>query len=358
MKKQFKPHLLKIERKRTSVGRDLENGLRLDRNERVTNFTNSIIKDIFKNMPNYSFNAYPDTDCLYKKLSDWIGISEDEIYITNGITEGIRIAFETLVYPNDKIVLISPTFPMYKIYADIYQAKNIPVGFLDDLSLDIDYLLDSIDNDTCLVCLPNPNLPIESFLSADQIKIIADKCNDCSAMLIVDEAYAFFGAESAIPLIKEYDNIIVFQTFSKAFGLAGIRLGYMVSNKENINYLTKTRSLVESNGITMAIAEYMLDHLEIKDLYVKELKEGRNYVKQKLKIMGYNFFGGDFSNGMLIFLNNKKETEDLLQTLRDKKIYLRGSFEDPINNCVRLTLGPKEIMEKFIMVFSEWNEKK
>ena len=354
MLKRLKPHLSKIIRKRTSVDRDLEKGLRLDRNERVTNFSDFVIEDIYKSLPKYIFNAYPDTESLYEKLSKWLKVKSEELYVTNAITEGIRIVFETLVNPSDKVVMLSPIFPMYKIYAQIYQASFCPINFKENLSLDKKELIDSIDKDTVLACIPNPNLPIESILTLDEIRPLAEKCKKNNTALVIDEAYAFFGSESAIPLIKEYDNIIVFQTFSKAFGLAGIRLGYMVSNEENIEYLSKTRSLVESNGISMGIAEYMLGHQEIMNNYVKSVKEGREYVKNKLKELGFRFFGGDFTNGMLIFLNNKTETEDLLNYLKSKKIYIRGSFEAPIENCLRLTLGPKPEMEIFIKALMDW----
>lgn len=349
IEKRFKPHLVKIERKRTSVGRDMEKGLRFDRNERVTNFPKKIIKDMLNYLPDYSFSAYPDTESLYGKLSNWLRVKTEEIYITNGITEGIRIVFETLISPNDKVIITSPTYPMYKIYSEIYQANYTPVSFRDDLSLDLSSLSNSIDNNTCLVCLPNPNLPIEHVFSLKEIRMIADKCRACGSVLVVDEAYGFFGAESAVPLIKEYDNIIIFQTFSKAFGLAGIRLGYIISAQKNISYLMKTRSLVESNGISMAIGEYMLDHPEIMKKYTAEVKEGAEYVKQQLTMFGYRFHGGNYTNGMLIFLENKDATEKLLSCLKDKKIYLRGSFESPVDNCVRLTLGPKSAMKKFII---------
>lgn len=358
IEKRFKPHLVKIERKRTSVGRDLEYGLRLDRNERVTNFPKKIIKDMLNQVPDYIFNTYPDVDSLYAKLAGWLGVKAEEVYITNAITEGIRIVFETVVSPNDKVIVLSPTFPMYEIYAKIYQADYSPLYFKSDLSLDLDSLLNSIDNKTCLVCLPNPNLPIENFFSLKQIRRIADKCKECDSILAIDEAYAFFGAETALPLIREFDNIIVFQTFSKAFGLAGIRLGYMVSIKNNIDYLMRTRSLVESNGISMAIGEYMLEHAEIMKKYTEEVKEGAEYVKEQLKKLGYRFHGGSYTNGMLIFLESKDATEDLLRYLKKEKIYLRGSFEPPIDNCIRLTLGPKPIMEKVIVSLLSWGSAK
>lgn len=353
MKIRFKPHLAKITRKRTSIDRDMNNGLCLDRNERVSCFSHDIIEDIYRQIPKYTFNMYPNPDGLYKKIARWLNVPKQRIYITNGITEGIRIVFETLVSPGDKVVLVSPAFPMYRIYSEIYQAKVRNIGFCDDLSFDVKGLYDAIDSETHLVCLPNPNLPIETNFKLDDIRRLAERCRKCQAMLVVDEAYCFFGSESAMPLVEEYDNIVVFQTFSKAFGLAGVRLGYMVSKEENIEYLSKTRSLVESNGISMAIAEYILEHPTLMQEYSKDVTEGAKYLKKELDRLGFRWFGGDVTNGLLIFLRDRAETNELIGALKSEKIYIRGSFEPPIDNCVRLTLGPKEEMKKFINAFAE-----
>ncbi len=309
-------------------------------------------------MPRHILNVYPDTDSIYEKLSQWLKVKKEELYLTNGITEGIRIVFETLVNPADRVVMIAPTFPMYNIYAQIYQANFHPVNFLKDLTIDKKQLLDSIDINTVLAIIPNPNLPIESYLTLNEIRQLAEKCMKTDTALLIDEAYTFFGSESAIPLIKEFENIIIFQTFSKAFGLAGIRLGYIVSNEENIAYLSKTRSLVESNGISMGIAEYMLQNPGIMNEYAKEVQKGRDYIKSELSKLGFRYFGGNLTNGMLIFLNNKKETEDLLAFLKLRKVYVRGSFEQPIENCLRITLGPIPEMKKLIEALSDWKNQK
>ncbi len=346
--RRFKKHLVSIERKRTSVGRNLQKGLRLDRNERVTEFPKSVIKDICNSLTSYIFNAYPDTEHFYDTLSQWLKVPVQQLYITNAITEGIRIVFETLVSEDDEVVLLQPTFPMYNIYAQIYQAKVKKVAFEEDLALSVQSLCDEINERTVLVCLPNPNLPIERVFSLSEICQIADKCKEYNSFLIIDEAYAFFGAESAFSLLNAYDNIIILQTFSKAFGLAGIRLGYMISTQKNIEYLSKTRSLVESDALSLVVGEYMLKHVEIMHKYVADLKRGKDYIQQRLSKLGIRWAGGNFSNGMLIFLRDKAQTQELLETLKKKDIYIRGSFKYPIENCIRLTLGPKPIMVRFM----------
>lgn len=357
MKKHFKPHINNIVRYQTSIGRDLEKGLRLDRNEKVSNFPSEVSADIFNRFKSYSLSASPDPNTLYQKIAMSLGIQKEKIYITNGITEGIRILFETLTNPGDNVVVLDPTYPMYSIYARIYQNEYRKFGFKKDLSPDWDSLYQGIDESTTMVMIPNPNLPIENMFSIEEVRHIADKCKENQAVLVIDEAYHYFGASSVLELIDDYENLVVMRTFSKAYGIAGIRLGFMISSVENIQYLSKTRSLVESNTLSMEVAAYMLDHPELLQEHVREVKEGAQYIQKELTKLGFRWFGGNFTNGILIFLNNENETKDLVEWLKGKNIYIRGAFEPPYNICVRVSIGPKEIMKIFADAFRNWLEK-
>lgn len=358
MKKHFKPHINNLIRYQTSLGRNLEEGLRLDRNEKVSNFPLEVSADILKKFKSYSFSVSPDPNTLYQKIGISLGIKKEKIYITNGITEGIRILFETLTNPGDNVVVLDPTYPMYSIYAKIYQNEYRKFVFKKDLSPDWDSLYQGIDERTAMVMIPNPNLPIENVFSVEEVRHIAEKCKENQAVLVIDEAYHYFGAPSVLGLIDEYENLVVMRTFSKAYGLAGIRLGFMISSIENIQYLSKTRSLVESNTLSMEVAAYMLDHPELLQEHVREVKEGAQYIQKELTKLGFRWFGGNFTNGIMIFLNDESETKDLVTYLQGRKIYIRGAFEPPYNICVRVSIGPKEIMSMFIESFKGWLKQK
>jgi histidinol-phosphate aminotransferase len=354
MNKKFKGHLLELTRLRTSLGRDMERGLCLDRNERVIPFKKNTLDAIRREITSAILSCYPEPAALYSKLSKWLKLPEEQIYITNGITEGMRVIYESLTNPGDEVVVIDPTFPMYRVYAKIYQTSYKPINFNKDLTFKIDDIYSAITKKTAFVCIPNPNLPIESYLNVKEIRRIAQKCKEHNVFLIVDEAYGFFGGESAISLIKEFNNVIVMQTYSKAFGLAGIRIGIMLSQPENITYLSKTRSLVEANGVSMAIASYMLDHLKVMKDYVRATQIGRDYLRRELDKLKIAWFGGNYTNAMLIFLKNEIAVKDVVSYLNKKKIYIRASFESPLDRCVRITLGPKKEMQIFLMEFKQW----
>ncbi len=358
MKRHFKEHLQALKRYQTSVGRDLEHGIRLDRNERISDFSSRVMKDILKQFKGYSLPISPDSESLYRAIAANLKVPREKIYITSGITEGIRILYETLSKPGDNVVSLDPTYPFYAIYPRIYQVEYRKFGFTPDFGLNWDSLYKNIDDKTVMVTIPNPNLPIESVLTPAEIRKIALKCKQHSAALVIDEAYYYFGGPTVLDLVDELGNLIVMRTFSKAYGMAGMRIGFMVSTPENIEYLSKTRSLVESNTFSMAIAEYMLNHLELRDENVKEIEEGRVYLKEALTKMGVKFFGGNVTNGMLIFLENNAQTKELIAYLRERKIYIRGSFEPPCDNCVRVSLGHRKAMEKFIAGLKAWRKEK
>ncbi|MCK5615193.1 histidinol-phosphate aminotransferase family protein [Candidatus Pacearchaeota archaeon] len=358
MNKKFKKHLLDLERYRTSTGRDIENGLCLDRNEKVTKFTKKIMDEALSRITSSVLSCYPEPTELYKILSGILNIQKDQIYLTNGITEGIRVLFETLTNPGDEVIIVDPTYPMYRVYSDIYQTKYVPINFTDDLLLEHESIESKINDKTAFVCIANPNLPIESYLSLQIIRDIAEKCKKHDVLFVVDEAYVFLGGESAVSLIDDFDNLVVFQTMSKAFGLAGVRLGWMVSNKENIDYFSKTRALVESNGVTMAIAKYMIENIDISKEYVADLKQGLKYLREELTALGIKSFGGDYTNSTLLFMDNEEDANNALEYLRERKIYVRASFKEPFKNCLRVTLCPKESMVLFLDALKEWLDAK
>ncbi len=354
VKESFKAHVQKLQRYQTSLGRDLERGERLDRNEKVSNFSDEVMAGIFHQFKNFSLSASPDPTVLYEKIASVLNIQKNKIYLTCGITEGIKVLYETITNPGDNVIVLDPTYPMYMVYAKLYQLDYRQFSYDKDCLPDIQTLYKNIDARTKFIMIPNPNLPIESVFTVDEIRKIADHCRDKGIFLVIDEAYHFWGAPTVIDLIDEYDNLIVFRTFSKAYGLAGIRLGFMVSQEENIEYFSKTRSLVESNTLSMTIADYFLDHPELRDVHVKEVKEGAQYLQKELTALGLKWHGGHVTNGILIFLKSREEADQIVLHMRKQKIYIRGAFEEPCHICIRVSLGPKEIMARFVAELKAW----
>lgn len=353
----YKSHITKLNRIQTSLNRDLLKGINLDRNEKVDLFDNKLQNEIKKNLTKNIFNSTPDITSLYDKLSKYLKINKSNIYITQGITEGIFQILFSLVKKSEEVIILNETYPMYKILCKLNNIKYKFWNFNKDFKLSIDELKTSISNNTKILFLVNPNLPIEYEFSSKLKKEILNICKEKNIILVYDEAYFDFGSKSELKNSINTKNIIVMRTFSKAWGLPGIRLGFMVSNKEMIRYLSKCRSLVETNGFSFEIAKWALNKKKILKDHSKIIKEGYKYLSKEFDRSGDNYYGGKVTNAILLDLKSKKNCESLKKYLAKRKIYIRGGFQKPIDNYVRISLCSKKKLKVFFFYYKEWKKK-
>ena len=350
-------HLRSIKRIRIPEDRDLENGLRLNRNEKVENWGSEIVRDIFNNKPNWFLSTYPDSTNLYEKLSKHIGVDESKIMLTSGMDGGIKTLYEIMTDPGDHVGVSGPTYAMYYVYSNLFQTNLTEIQYSPlTLKLNWEQLNDFIDSKPVMLFIPNPNQPVEDALSKDQIAEIAERTKKNKTLFVVDEAYYMFGCESAMSLIDEFENLVVLRTFSKGFGVPSIRLGFMVSNKDNMEVLSKTRFAHESNSLRNAVAEYLLDHYDIVDNYVQKVIKGRTYVKEELANLGIKC-NGESANYLLVDLVNTKKRDKTVAFLEKNLVYVKGNFNSPWDKYMLITVGPKELMERFIDLISIAGEK-
>ena len=350
-------HLRNIKRIQIPEDRDLENGLRLNRNEKVENWGSEIVRDIFNNKPDWFLSTYPDSSNLYEKLSKHIEVDESKIMLTSGMDSGIKTLFEIMTDPGDHIGVVGPTYAMYYVYSKLFQTELTEIQYSPEtLKLDWKQLNDFIDSKPVMLFLPNPNQPVEDTLTLGQISKIADKTAKNNTLLVIDEAYYMFGCQSAIELIDEFENLVVLRTFSKGFGVPSIRLGFMVSNEDNMEVLSKTRFAHESNSLRNAVAEYLLDHYDIVDGYVQKVIKGRAYVKDALTDLGIKC-NGESANYLLVDLINAEKRDKTVAFLEENLVYVKGNFSYPWDKYMLITIGPKEMMEPFIDLMSTASEK-
>ena len=350
----YKSNILNLKRVQTSVNRNLFKGLNLDRNERVDLFSEKIQKEIRSKLSKHIFNVTPDISSLYKNLARYLKIKVFNIYLTQGITEAIFQILFSYTKKNDEVIILDETYPMYKILCQLRDVNYKTWSFRKNLELNLNDLEKIITKRTKIVFLVNPNLPIEYEFNSRFKNEIYKICKKKKILLVYDEAYYHFGSKTEITNAIKKNNIFVLRTFSKAWSLPGIRLGYVIGTRKNIKYLSKCRSLVETNGFSFEIANWALKNDKIMHDHIKLVKEGYNYLMKKLKNLKINFYGGRVTNAILIDLKTKKNSLSLKNYLYKKNIYIRTGFNGPIKNCVRISLCSSKKLKKFFYYFSKW----
>lgn len=340
-------HLLKIQRMRVSEGRDLDNGLRLDRNERVSAWGKDFLTDIFSDKPDWFMSVYPEMDPLYQKLSIFLKINKENILLTSGIDGGIKTILEVCTNPGDLIGVLSPTYAMYKVYSNIFQLNLEEILYTKDLKTNFDLIYKFLETNPKILFIPNPNQPIEDTLNYKELSEICKFAESKKCLVVIDEAYHHFGAESALELVNQYQNVVVARTFSKAFGVPSIRLGFLVSSIENMNKLSKTRFAHESNTLSNAVACYLIDNFKKVETYIDEVIECRSLLKNDLKKLGINA-NGNTGNYLLLDLGNPSVAYKFVNYLKNNKIYVKGPWKNEYDQFITITLGPYNKMKRFI----------
>ena len=343
-----------------NIFQDRSEYLRMDKNENIIGFSEEVINDIRNMISSEFITAYPELDPLYQKLSENLGVDSSQIFLSAGSDAGIKSVFEVYVEPGDEVVIIHPTYAMYYVYADMFQTRLVKANYEKDLSISIDNIINNISSNTKLVCLANPNSPTGTLLPPEDLQRVLDAGNSHSSMVLVDEAYCQFSGESAIKFLKKYDNLIITQTFSKAFGAASARLGFVLSTPSVIANLFKVRPMYEVNSFAVQLGSYFLEHPELVADHVEQINKSKRFLETEMLKDGYSM-PPSYTNFSLIHIGNRKKAKEITQFLFDEKIIINGGFEEPcMAPFIRVGIGSMDQMkffvEKFRKVLSKINK--
>jgi histidinol-phosphate aminotransferase len=279
---------------------------------------------------------YPNTSKLKEKISKYYKIKEENLLLTPGSSFAIKTIFETFDVKNKNVITSDYFFPMYQVYSDLYQTELRKAKYTDMTLLPSD-LLNLVDKDTQFIILANPNSPLGDVYNNFQIKKLLEN----GVFVIIDEAYLeFTGEESCIPLINEYKNLIVTKTFSKAYGAAGCRAGFLVSHPDNLEYLSKFRSMYEINAIGVKYIEKIIDNIDYFKNYFNTLRHTKGDYIEILEAKGYKIVDTDaswFFVERYTGIDNLKTFNDLGMSFRtlvlpDGKEYIKFNYDLKLNN--------------------------
>jgi len=329
----------------------------LDKNENGHNDLNLFFKKNFLNNipPRYIF-SYPSLADTYLKISNYLKLQKNQILLTNGSDGGIKIIFESLVKKNDKVLIMSPTFEMYQVYCKLYQSKFKKINYFlnkDKFNVDLNKILKTLkDFKPKLFCFAYPDSPTGFSFKKKDVENILNFCNKNKIFVLIDEAYYFFSKQTFVKKIKQFDNLAIVRSSGKAFALAGLRAGFIISNKKNINYFKSYRQMYEINGI----AAYMLNKIytpngikKIKES-VRDLELGKNFfLKELSKNPNIEFIDSDAN---FIHLKILKKKDILLKKLDKICVFKKKQNHPILRDYIRLTLTTKKNFSKILKVIN------
>ncbi len=326
-----------------------ENFLRLERNERVSQFKSNITNYIKKNISSYHLTSYPELETVYHNLAKYFRLDKEKIVITGGADLAIKNCFELFIKPKDKVITLTPSFAMIDIYSKLFQAKQIKFNYNNNLKLNIQNILKKIDKNIKMIMISNPNNPTGTLISKKDILSMIDRAKKFNIPFIVDEVYYGFSNLTLIKEINKFNNLIIIRTFSKSFGLAALRAGYLVASKPIAKMLYKYKPMYEINSITALTLNYMLKNKSIEKKYLKDVNKGKKFLIKNLSKLKVRFID-THANFIHIKTKNFKCMSYLIKYLKTKRILVKsgGPGVKGFEHYIRVTLGNIKDMKKLI----------
>lgn len=351
-----KKHILKLKRKRIGENRNYNsNNLYLDRNERSQDFDSKFYNKFKKKIKN--INRYPNLNQIYKKLSNFLNIDVSNIFITDGVAGGIRCLIELFTKPKySNIIYFQPSFALYDVYADLFQLKKKVINYKIEDEFIIDKIISLVDQKTAIIFFPIPDNPIAKNISIKDVLKLISFCEKRKILIAIDEVYIDYGYFSFVEKSKQFKYLVVLRSFSKSYGAAGIRFGFIISSNFINNYLSNYRSAYESNTLSILFAETIIENIKVKDKYVKEINLSREKIKQSLINLNLNYHDSDYGNYIYIYFKNIIQKNNFINYLKHKKIFIRDGWGKNFNKGVSLTLSDIKTTNKLIKHLSKFED--
>jgi len=335
----MKPHLHRVKRI-TDYTDKSEYNFVLNQSERTQPIPQSYYTKFLRSLKQEDFAYYPNTNNFKEKICEFYNVKTENLFLSDGSDVGIKSIFETFTTCGN-IVTSEPSFPMYQVYASLYDCSYKGINYdVDTLELSIDKMLEFVDDDTDLIVLANPNSPIGDYKTIDEIKPLLDT----GIPVLIDEAYIEFldtediHWDSFIKYIDDYPNLIITRTFSKGFGAAGCRVGMTFSNPHYIENISKFRQMYEISGVSMKYCEFLLNNHHLVDIYCREVVDEKKKVVSMLK--HYEVVD---SNCNWIHFNNQDDNKRTKEILEKHKVLVKYCKLHPYGfreNWCRMSIQP------------------
>jgi histidinol-phosphate aminotransferase len=326
-------------------------GLRLDFNENTVGCSPRVLERL-RQLTLEDLGRYPEREPVEAKVAEFLAVPKEDILLTNGVDEAIHLLCQTYLDPGDEAIIIVPTYSMYRIYMAAAGAQVVPVPADADFRLPVSTVRDRITERTRMIAIANPNNPTGTFTDLDQLLEIA-RCAPNAAILI-DEAYFEFCGQTILRTRDQAPNIFVARTFSKAYGLAGLRAGVLIGPAEQMPSLRRVCSPYNVNAAALGcLPEAIADRAYI-DHYVTETLKSRSRLQETLRNRGIPYWPS-LANFVLARIGSTKSaTQSFVDQMRLRGILVRDRSADyACEGCVRFTVGPEPHTTRLLTALDE-----
>jgi len=326
----------------------------LDKNENLDTELMALSHQVLATLPADVLATYPEAGALYRKLGAWAGVSPDSLLLTPGSDGTIRLVYEAFVEAGEGVIYTEPTFAMYLVYAQMFGAHAKPHKYQrgpDGPVLDLALLMARIqDEKPKLACLPNPDSPTGTVLSQDNLRLLLSCCESAGTVLLIDEAYHPFFAETVVPWTAKSRNLIVARTFAKAWGVAGLRIGYAVAHPQTIGLMHKMRPMYEVSTLATEFMLRMLDHADTMQASVARTLAGKHYFAQSMQALGCTVIKNE---GNFLHVGFGANGPAVHAALKGKVLY-RAGFDMPcLAGFSRFSMAPRPILEPVVGIIQQ-----
>jgi histidinol-phosphate aminotransferase len=322
-------------------------GLRLDFNENTVGCSPRVLERLRQLRPE-QLASYPEREPVEATVAEFLGVAKAELLLTNGVDEAIHLLCETYLEAGDEALIAVPTYSMYRIYVMAAGAQVIAVPAGKDFQFPADDLCKRITSRTRLIAIANPNNPTGTIASTAVLSRIARSAPDVA--VLVDEAYFEFHGQSMLAARKELPNLFVARTFSKAYGLAGLRIGVLVGDEQQMRALRRVSSPYNVNAVALACLPEALGDQSYIQKYVSEVRESRTRLERALEALGIQFWPSHAN----FVLARVGASSSFVEHMRQRGILVRDRTSDQgCEGCVRITLGPRAHADRLLTALQE-----
>lgn len=308
------------------------------------------VADVLRTFDTAKLAVYPDANAkaLKTAVAERFSLRPAQVFLGNGSDDVLALAFQSFFCSDKPILYPDITYSFYPVWCDLFR---IPY---ETLPLDEDFCVNVRDYDRPNggIVLPNPNAPTGRGVSLDFLEDLLQHNQDC--VVIIDEAYVDFGAQSAVPLLDKYENLLIVQTTSKSRSLAGMRIGYALGSETLISTLEAVKNSYNSytmDAVALAVGEASIrDEAYFQDT-CRKVAATRDRSADELRALGFTVLPS--LTNFLFVTHPEKKAPDIFAALREKSIFIRYFQLPRIDNYLRITVGTDEQMDKLIAALKE-----